>query len=237
MGGGAFGVGVVQHHADEGGEEAEADVLNPEDGGIGRADDLLVDQLGHRGPQGGGHQREGGAEDEDGDIGHHGAADGVALEDGQDEGEGEVADDQQDGAEHEHGGSLTLVVDIVAEDGGDGHGQQREHGEDGLGGATHVAHVAVDDEGHDGEGHEAELQAFLLREVAGEGADGHDEHDDVLHDGHLAAGPEGTLLGGVERQVALQHVDGIFLEGEDGAVVEHAEQSHEPETEAGEDLA
>ena len=35
----------------------------------------------------------------------------------------------------------------------------------------------------------------------------------------------------------MQHVDGILLEGEDGAVVEHAEQGDNPETAVAEDLA
>ena len=135
------------------------------------------------------------------------------------------------------------MVDIAAEDRSDSHGQQREHSEDGLGSATHVTHVAVNYKGDNGDKHQANLHALLLREVAGEGTDGHEEHDDVLDDGNRnretlsAATPVGVEVGRSERQIALQHVDGIFLEWENGAVVKHAEQGNQPETEARQDLA
>ena len=54
--------------------------------------------------------------------------------------------DEQQRAQHQHRGSLTLVVDIAAQNGRDEHGQQREHCKDALSRLTHVAHVAVDDE-------------------------------------------------------------------------------------------
>ena len=129
------------------------------------------------------------------------------------------------------------MVNIVAQDGGDGHGQQREDGEDGLCRAAHVAHVAVHYQGHNRQAHQAIFQALLLREIACKSADGHQQHDDVLDNGHRLAAPEGARVGRIQRQVALQHVDGIFLEGEDGAVVKHAQQGNQPETKAGENLA
>ena len=149
-----------------------------------------------------------------------------------------MADDQQDGAEHQHRGGFTLMVDIVAKDGSDGHSQQREHGEDGLGSATHVAHVAVNHQSHNCQTHKAKLQTFvILNEVARERASGNDKHQCILHPGHRLASPIGARLGRIERQVALQHIDGILLEREDGAIVKYAKQGHQPESEAGEDLA
>ena len=47
---GNAGVGGVEHLADKQGEQPQTDVLNPEYQGVGRAYDLLVDELGHRGP-------------------------------------------------------------------------------------------------------------------------------------------------------------------------------------------
>ena len=59
------------------------------------------------------------------------------------------------------------MVDIVAEDRGDGHGKKREYGEDCLGSATLEAHHAIDDQGHDGGRHQAVLQSLIaLDEVA-----------------------------------------------------------------------
>ena len=44
-------VRLVEHLADEQREEPQADVLNPEDEGVGRADNLRIDKLRHTGPQ------------------------------------------------------------------------------------------------------------------------------------------------------------------------------------------
>ena len=129
------------------------------------------------------------------------------------------------------------MVDIVAKDGGDSHGQQREHGEDGFSGTAHIAHVAIDNQCNNSSGHQTNLDTFLLGEVARERAGGYSKHDDILNNCHFVATPEGVRVSSIERQVALQHVDGIFLEGEDGAIVEHAQQGNEPETKAGENLA
>ena len=96
-----------------------------------------------------------------------------------------MADDQQDGAEHQHRSGFTLVVNIVAKDGSDSHSQQREHGEDGLGGATHVAHVAVDNQSHNGNTHQTIFHSLvILHEVARERTGSHDKHQNVLHPGH-----------------------------------------------------
>ena len=40
----------------------------------------------------------------------------------------------------------------------------------------------------------------------------------------------------MERKVALEHVHSILLEGEDGRIVQYAEQGDKPEAHAGEDL-
>ena len=129
------------------------------------------------------------------------------------------------------------MVNIVAENRGDGHGEQREHGEDGLSRTAHVTHPAIDNQCHDSQSHQTNFSGFILGKVAGERAHRHGQHDNVLDDGHRAAAPEGVDVGLCKREVALQHVHGIFLEREDGAVIEHAKQSHQPETTGGEDLA
>ncbi len=231
------GVGGVEHFADEQREEPEADVLNPENQRVGRADDFGVDELGHAGPKRSGHERERGAEHEDGEVGHGDSADGRILELGQDEGEGEVAGYKEERAEHEHRSCAALMVDVVAEDGGDANGEEGEDGEDGRRALAFVAHDAESHEGDDGHRHKTPFEGRLTREVAGESTGGHDNHDDVLHHDHRVGSPERVGGDVGESQVALQHVDGILLEWEDGRVVEHAEQSHEPEARRGEDLA
>ena len=129
------------------------------------------------------------------------------------------------------------MIDIRAEYRGDEHGKQWEHGEDALGRLTHVTHVAIGDECQDGHAKQQHLVLTFLLEVAGKSGCGYDEHDDVLHDGHAAAGPVGVFGRSSEGEVALQHVDGVLLEGEDGRIVEHAEQGNEPETAGGKNLA
>ena len=126
-----------------------------------------------------------------------------------------------------------MVVEIVAQDGGDAHGQQWEHGEDGLSRLAHVAHVAEGDEGYDRDAEHGVLQRLVLQEVEGEGGGCHDEHDEILHDGHRGACPEGIGVNLGEGEVALEHVDGILLEGEDGRIIEHAEQGYNPEAAVG----
>ena len=70
--------------------------------------------------------------------------------------------------------------------------------------------------------------AFMVEEVAQDGGDGcGSQREDEEH-------PAG-LFGRI-AQVALQHVDGILLEGEDGRVVEHAQQRYQPEHLAREDI-
>ena len=102
---------------------------------------------------------------------------------------------------------------------------------------AHVAHVAVDDEEHDCGGGAGVFNHLVLAEVAGKGGGGHDEHDDVLHHGDGVACPEGVGVDSVEREVALQHVDGVLLEGEDGGIVEHAKKGYEPEAAARKNLS
>ena len=91
---GSIGNSLVGHGedlADEQGEQPQADILYPEDKGVGRADDLGVYQLGHAWPQRGGDKRERCAENEDGHVGYDDSAYLVALEFGKNEGEGKVA--------------------------------------------------------------------------------------------------------------------------------------------------
>ena len=218
------GVGAVQYLADEDGEEPQTDVLNPENQGVGTTDDLGVYQLGHAGPQGGRNQRERRTEHEDGQIGNDKAGGSATLEHGQNKGKRQVAGNQQQGAEHEHRGGLTLVVNIVAQDGSDTHSQQGEYGKDALGSLAHITHVAIADECNNRDAQQTILGALVLHEVAHKGGSGNNQHNDILIDGQALTGPERVGIYLSEREVALQHVDGILLEGEDGAVVEHAQQ-------------
>ena len=117
------------------------------------------------------------------------------------------------------------------------HCEEREHREDGLRALAHEAHIAVGDEGDDGNAQEQVLFGLVLHEIAREAGGGHDQHDDVLDDGHAGAGPEGVGRRLGERQVALEHVHRILLEREDGGVVQHAQQGDEPESAVGQDLA
>ena len=80
-----------------------------------------------------------------------------------------MAEHQQDGADEKHRSSLAFVVHIVAEDRSDGHGQQREHGEDGLSRAALEAHKAIDHQCDDSNGHQAVFESLVvLDEIAGE---------------------------------------------------------------------
>ena len=96
---GNSGVAGVEYLADEEGEEPESDVLNPEDEGICRPDDFGVDEFGYAGPKRCGYERETGSEDEDGGVCDDDSAHGIALESRKDEGKGEVAGNEEDGAE------------------------------------------------------------------------------------------------------------------------------------------
>ena len=58
-----------------------------------------------------------------------------------------------------------------------------------------------------------------------------------MDDGDGVASPEGTFGRQSQGQVALQHVNGILLEREDGAVIQYAEQGDQPEAEARQDFA
>ena len=61
-------------------------------------------------------------------------------------------------------------------------------------------------------------------EVAGKGGGCYYEHHYVLYYGNGIRRPERTFGQCLECKVALQHIDGIFLEREDSRIVEHAEQ-------------
>ena len=128
------------------------------------------------------------------------------------------------------------MVNIRPQDGRDEHCQEREHRENRLGRLAHEAHVAVGHEQQDAESEQPVAQSAALLEVRREARNRHEEHDDILHDGDIVLCPERTGSRRCQRQVALQHVDGILLEGENRAVVEHAQQGDKPETAAREDL-
>ena len=130
------------------------------------------------------------------------------------------------------------MIDIIAEDRRDRDGEKREYREDGLSGAAFEAHNAIDDQRHDSGCHQAIFQPLVaFDEVAGESADSNQKHNDVLDYGDSLAGPERPGGGFGQGEVALQHIHGIFLEREYRRIVKDAEKGHEPETEAGEDLA
>ena len=127
------------------------------------------------------------------------------------------------------------MVHIVAKNRGDGHGQQREDGEDGLGRAAHITHPAVDNQSHNSSYHQTDLSGFVFGEIAGEGTHSDQQHHYILDDGDTTASPE--TFARIEREVALQHIHRVFLERENGAVVEHTKEGYQPETTGREDLA
>ena len=129
------------------------------------------------------------------------------------------------------------MVEVGAENRGDEHSQQGEHGKDGLSRLAHIAHITIGDQGDDRYGQQTIPQVGLLLEVGGKTGGSHDKHNDILHDGHRVAGPERVGIRCRQRQVTLQHIDGVLLEGEDSRIVEHAEQGDNPETAVAEDLA
>ena len=84
------------------------------------------------------------------------------------------------------------MVYIIAQDGGNAHGKQWEHGKDRLGRLTHVAHVAVGDKGYDGQAEHTVLETLVLEEVEHERCNSHHKHDDILDDGNRRGCPEGV---------------------------------------------
>ena len=101
------GIGTCQYAADEHWHKAETEVLYPEDKTVGTAENLLVDNLRHAWPKGCGNEGKRDAEQHYGGIGYD-----VAVGLRKHEGKDEVAGNEQQGTPHEHGGSLTLVVEI-----------------------------------------------------------------------------------------------------------------------------
>ena len=108
------------------------------------------------------------------------------------------------------------MVNIRAEDWRDEHGQQWEYGKDRLCRLTHVAHITIGNERNDADGEQTVFHIGLLLEIAGETSGSHNEHDDILYNGNVRLCPERIAGRLGECQVALQHVDSILLEGEDG---------------------
>ena len=73
-------VGGVKHLANEQGEQPQTDVLNPEDEGIGRTDDLGIYELGNGRPQRSWNQRERGTQHQNSGIGNDDTTYGITLE-------------------------------------------------------------------------------------------------------------------------------------------------------------
>ena len=80
------GIGAGKNVADQDREKPKSDILDPENQGISRSDNLLIHELGNRRPQGRGDQGEAGSKNEDRDVSDYGSADSAALEQRQDEG-------------------------------------------------------------------------------------------------------------------------------------------------------
>ena len=159
------GVGRGEEVADELRNEAETDVLHPEDEAVSRAENLLVDNLRNAWPESCRNESERDAEQYDSRVGDDGA-----LCCREHEGEDEMAADEEQCAAHEHRCTLTLAVEEVAEERSDYGCTDREPTED--------------------------VRGCFGRDAV---------------------------------KVALQHVGTVTLEGEDGRIVEHAEQSNNPE--------
>ena len=90
---GPSGVEIFECEAEEHREKAQSDVLNPEYQRIGGTQIARLHDLRNRGPECGRNQRERDAEQDDRAVG-----DGLARELREHEGEGQVADDHQNGA-------------------------------------------------------------------------------------------------------------------------------------------
>ena len=129
------------------------------------------------------------------------------------------------------------MVQIFAQDGGDEYCQQGEYGEDATCRLLHEAHIAVGDKSQNAETQQSVLLVLGFLEVASKTSGCHKEHQSVLDIGDRVGSPERICIRGYQCQVALQHVHGIFLEGENSAVIKYAEQSYQPETTRGENLS
>lgn len=101
------GIGTCQYTTDEHWNKAETEVLHPEDEAVGTAENLLVDNLWYAWPKGCRNEGKRDAEQHNGGVGND-----IAVGLRKHEGKDEVAGDEQQGTPHEHGGSLTLVVEI-----------------------------------------------------------------------------------------------------------------------------
>lgn len=108
--------GGVECLAYEQRHEAETYVLYPEYQAVGRAEDVVVDDLGNRRPQGGGHEREADAEHE---YKRHGQPHLRNCR--QQECEAEVAACHDNGTDDKHRGSVALIVEECAEEGSQHH--------------------------------------------------------------------------------------------------------------------
>ena len=106
-------VGFVQHFANQQREEPQADVLYPENKGVGTTDNFGIYQFRYTGPQRGGHQGETGSQNKNGKVSDDDASHCVAFEGRQYECKCEVAKDKQYGADDKHGRRFSFVVDIV----------------------------------------------------------------------------------------------------------------------------
>ena len=129
------------------------------------------------------------------------------------------------------------MVNIAAKYRGDTYCQQGEDGKDCSCRLAHIAHITVCNESDDCHYQRRNFYALVLNESEAEGACSRYKHDDVLD---ICAGiraPEGRRIGRGQRDVALKHIYGIFLEGEDCRVIEYAEKCHQPEAERREDFA
>ena len=179
-----IGIGLIEDLTDEHGEEPEADILDPEDEGVSRTDNLGIHELRNAGPKSGGHERERSAEHEDSEIRHHYSTDSRTLEQGEDESEGEVASDKKEGSEHEHRSCFTLIIDVITENRSDADSQEGEYGEDGSSRLTHIAHIAIGYKSHNSEAEHRDLHNLTLAEIACKRGTGYYDHDNILDHGH-----------------------------------------------------
>ena len=125
-----------------------------------------------------------------------------------------MASDKQYRAKHEHRSGFTLVVDKLAENRGDADGKKGENREDGCRGLAHITHHTVPHKSHNRYSQGRVTYNLILGEIACKGRRGNHQHNDILEDSHSVSSPERGLVGRGQSQVALKHVDGILLEGE-----------------------
>ena len=148
-----------------------------------------------------------------------------------------MADNQEQRTKHKHRSRFPFIVHIVAENGRDAHCKKREHRKDGGSRLAHIPHRAISYKGDDRNHKRRNLDRFVLGKAESECTTCNDEHNHILDIRGCIARPKRTYRTRVKREVALKHIDRIFLERENSRVIKHAKQRHHPEAKRTENLS